>query len=701
MKKAKKQAKSHSSSVHRLVFTILFLLVDGSGILLFTDYLWRSDLYGLKYALLALFIILFSQLSFSFCTAIIGFVSRLNQKLRIGEIQLNLLEIEDNPDLPATALLFPIYNEDVDRVFSGVELTCESLRKRGQEHSFDIFILSDSTDPEIWMQEEAAWVELNRKLEGSGRVYYRHRVENRFKKSGNISDFLENWGKSYRYMVIFDADSLIPADTLIRMVVQMERRPKIGLLQTAPSTIRAETVFGRMQQFSNRMYGPIFTSGLNYWQQSEGNYWGHNAIIRTTAFTENCALPNLPWREPIGGHILSHDFVEAALLRNAGYEVWLATDEDASFEESPQTLSENAKRDRRWCQGNLQHGWLLFADTFLLTSKLHFLNGILSYLGSFFWFWFLVCSTMIMIQFEQSGLTFLPVSGFMRFFDLSMTSNSFILLGMTACLVFASKYLSLLEILVHRKRRRKYGGGIKVFAGVLLETFLSIWLAPLNMLWHTWFVMLIPFGKGSKWNPQQRKAGDMIPLESAIRLHGWHTMVGVFWAGIAYRYGGSFFWWLTPVVIPMILAIPVGMFFTSKTLANLLARFGICSSPEEIVPDGFISELGKGSFPLSNEEELPRASMVRRLFLDPYTNSHHVILQHHRERVESVDLPDETIIEKVVREGLEAIGNHDIHLLLANSDFTYRVHKSLWVTPESALHPTWINQMDEYIRGKR
>jgi membrane glycosyltransferase len=695
-----RDAEFRSSSVQRLIFTILFLLVDGCGILLFTDYLWRSDLYGLKYALLILFFILFSQLSFSFCTVLLGFISRLNRKTGTGEIRLRLLDIEDVTELPATALLFPIYNEDVERVFAGVELTCESLQKRGQEQSFDIFILSDSTDPEIWMHEEAAWVALTRKLKGAGRVYYRHRAENRFKKSGNISDFLENWGKSYRYMVIFDADSLIPADTLIRMVVQMERRPRIGLLQTSPSIIRAETIFGRMQQFSNRFYGPIFTCGLNYWQQNEGNYWGHNAIIRTAAFTENCALPHLPWRAPIGGHILSHDFVEAALLRNAGYEVWLTTDEDVSFEEAPQTLSENAKRDRRWCQGNLQHSWLLFAKAFMLTNKLHFLNGILSYLGSFFWFWFLVCSTMVMVQFEQSGLTFLPVSGFMRFFDLSMTANGFILLGMTALMVFASKYISLLDILVHRKRRQKFGGGLKISIGVLLETFLSIWLAPLNMLWHTWFVILIPFGKGSSWGTQQRKAGDMITLESAIRLHGWQTLIGLFWAWVAYQYGGLFFWWLMPVVVPMILAIPVGMLFTSKKLGTLLSRFGICLTPEEIVPDGFISELGKRSSVSIDRGKSIRTSMVRRLFLDPYANSHHVILQRHRERVEPIDPPDESIIDKVIREGIEAIDNRAIHTLLANSTFTYRIHKKLWLTPESALHTSWIETMDEYIRSK-
>ena len=692
--------ETRSISFHRMVFTIIFLLFDGSGILLFTDYLWRSDLYGLKYALLVLFIILFSQLSFSFAAVVIGFFTRLRQRMNPTEIRLGLIDLNHHEELPATALLFPIYNEDVERVFAGVELTYESLRKRGQEHRFDIFILSDSTDPEVWVQEEAAWLKLNRELEGNGRVYYRHRANNKLQKSGNISDFLENWGSSYPYMVIFDADSLIPAETLIRMVLQMERQPRIGLLQTSPSIVRAETMFGRMQQFSNRFYGPVSTNGLNYWQQSDGNYWGHNAIIRTRAFTENCALPNLPWREPMGGHILSHDFVEAALLRNAGYEVWLAVDEDASYEESPQTLSENAKRDRRWCQGNLQHSWLLFANTFTLVNKLHFLNGILSYLGSFLWFWFMVCSTMVMIQFEQSGLTFLPVSGFMRFFDLSMTANCLILLTMVACMLFASKYLCLLEVVIHAYRRRRFGGVIRVTAGVLLETFLSMWLAPLNMLWHTWFVILIPFGKGSRWGSQQRKAGDMISLESAIRLHGWQTLIGLFWTWIAYRYGGALVWWLLPVTIPMILSIPAGMLFTSTKLASLLTRVGIWRCPEEISPDGFISELGKGLF--RPEENAPESqdSRVGWLLLDPYANSHHVILQRHREGVEKVNLPHEHVVKRIIREGLDAVETQEIRALLANSSLIYQTHKKLWLTPETELHSSWVKLMDDYLRNR-
>ena len=692
--------EGRSTSIRRLLFTALFLLVDGSGILLFTDYLWRSDLYGLKYALLALFVVLFSQLSFSFSAVLLGFFSRLIQRRSEGEIRLGDIEIEPGVELPATALLFPTYNEDVDRFFAGVELTYQSLRKLGRADSFDIFILSDSTDPDVWMREEAAWVKLNRKLEGAGRIYYRHRAKNKLQKSGNISDFLENWGKSYPYMVIFDADSLIPAETLIRMVVKMEREPQIGLLQTSPSIVRAETLFGRMQQFSNRFYGPVSTSGLNYWQQSDGNYWGHNAIIRTHAFMENCALPNLPWREPMGGHILSHDFVEAALLRNAGYEVWLAVDEDASFEESPQTLSENAKRDRRWCQGNLQHSWLLFASTFTWTNKLHFLNGILSYLGSFLWFWFMVCSTMIMIQFEQSGLTFLPVSGFMRFFDLSMTANCLILLGMVASMLFASKYLCVLELLIHHRRRRAFGGFFHITAGVLLETFLSMWLAPLNMLWHTWFVMMIPFGKGSRWGSQQRKAGDMITLESAIRLHGWQMLVGIFWLWIVCKYGGTFVWWLMPVVIPMILAIPVGMLFTSRKLASALGGLGIWRCLEEIAPDGFISELGKGIFCPDTDSAEEQYAGVRRLLLDPYANSHHVILQRHRERVEPIDPPSKSAIRQMIRDGLESVSKSEILALLSNSALTYRIHKTLWLTPESGLHPSWVNQMDDYLRSR-
>ena len=196
-------------------------------------------------------------------------------------------------------------------------------------------------------------MELCRSLIAFGRIYYRHRYENRNRKSDNIHDFLELWGGRYKYFVVLDADSLMCAPALCHLVNKMEKNPQLGILQTVPGMIGAKTGFGRIQQFTNRFYGKVAAAGLDFWQQDGGNYWGHNAIIRTQPFIEYCGLPTLPWREPIGGKILSHDLVEAALMRRGGYEIRLDLNKGDSFEEGPPTCFEMANRDRRWCQGNL------------------------------------------------------------------------------------------------------------------------------------------------------------------------------------------------------------------------------------------------------------------------------------------------------------------------------------------------------------
>src|SRR6185503_12328838 len=223
-----------------------------------------------------------------------------------------------------------------------------------------------------------------------GKIYYRRRLFNEERKSGNVRDFLNTWGKRYRYFVCCDADSVMRGETLVDLVKLMEAHPTTGLIQTVPALVNAESLFGRIQQFANRLYAPIFIAGLNFWTQAFGNYWGHNAIIRTEPFMKYCDLPQLPGRKPFGGQILSHDFVEAALLVKNHWRVWLAYDLEESYEEIPPGLIEYAQRDRRWCQGNMQHIAILFARGLRGVSRLHLLFGIFGYLSGPLWLMFLI-----------------------------------------------------------------------------------------------------------------------------------------------------------------------------------------------------------------------------------------------------------------------------------------------------------------------
>ena len=278
----------------------------------------------------------------------------------------------------------------MSRVFEGIRVIFRSVEATGQLEHFDFFILSDSDRPQQWIQEEVAWVELCKQVGGFGKIFYRKRRQAINKKAGNVADFLRRWGKSYRYMVVLDADSIMTGKALVSLTAMMEKNPSVGIIQTAPKIVRGDTLYSRLQAFANRLYSPLFLAGVNYWQQHEGNYWGHNAIIRIQPFMDHCALPALPGSEPFGGRILSHDFVEAALMRKAGWAVWLAHDLEGSYEEGPPTLIDGAKRDRRWCQGNLQHLWLLTAKGFLPANRYHLFMGVIGYVSSPLWLLFLV-----------------------------------------------------------------------------------------------------------------------------------------------------------------------------------------------------------------------------------------------------------------------------------------------------------------------
>jgi hypothetical protein len=107
------------------------------------------------------------------------------------------------------------------------------------------------------------------------------------------------------------------AETLIALASAMEDDQKAGLIQTVPRLVGGRTLLQHLTQFASGTYGPAVASGIAFWHRDQGNYWGHNAIIRTAAFASSAGLPELSGRKPFGGHILSHDFVEAVLLQRA------------------------------------------------------------------------------------------------------------------------------------------------------------------------------------------------------------------------------------------------------------------------------------------------------------------------------------------------------------------------------------------------
>src|ERR1700758_5520707 len=355
--------------------TLVTLGVAAIGFWLFSDILGSPGWSPIKVLELAVFSVLFTTLAFGFTQAFVGFLV-----LAEGHEPLKITNtLDEKTPLASTAVVMPVFNEDVGTVFGNIRTLYRSLQNRGELEMFEFYILSDSTLPERLVEEEVAWADLCRQTNGFGRIHYRRRKVPVNRKSGNIADFCRRWGHRHRYMVVFDADSVMTGESVSSLVRLMEVNPRAGIIQTMPKLVGSETLFGRIQQFASRLYSPLFAAGLNFWQQGAGNYWGHNAIIRVSPFLTSCGLPELPGREPLGGRVLSHDFVEAALMRDAGWEVWFAYDLEGSYEGLPPNLTEYVKRDRRWCQGNLQHMWFLLAEKIRPVSRLHLIQGILAY----------------------------------------------------------------------------------------------------------------------------------------------------------------------------------------------------------------------------------------------------------------------------------------------------------------------------------
>src|SRR5260221_1670634 len=345
----------YSKFIRRSVFAGLVACSTAIATALMVDIIGAGGFNAVTVSILVLFTISFGWIACSFWTALLGFIVRVagGDPASLGWAGAT------TPLRERTALVMPIYNEDPVRVPAGLEATLRGLLLASDAGHFDAFVLSDTTDPKIAEEEQQAVLTLRRRIGDRIPIYYRRRQRNHGRKAGNIADFCERWGGAYAHMVVLDADSVMSGSTLVALAGLMEAHPDAGIIQTGPVPTNPETVFARILQFGSRLYGPVLSSGLAFWQLGDANYWGHNAIIRVAAFTEHCGLPVLPGSAPLGGEILSHDFVEAALIRRAGWKVWIVPELEGSYEELPANVIDYAKRDRRWCQGNLQHARLL------------------------------------------------------------------------------------------------------------------------------------------------------------------------------------------------------------------------------------------------------------------------------------------------------------------------------------------------------
>jgi membrane glycosyltransferase len=627
----------------------------------------------LERAIVLLFALLFLWLSAGFWIALTGFVMRL----RGGDpfAPGARFAVTDAP-LPLDAriaVVYPVYHEDVQRTLAGLRATWLDLARTGEIARFDFFVLSDSRDPEIWLQEREACHHLAVLLGARGRVHYRRRPLNLNRKTGNVADFLRRWGRDFRYLIVMDADSVMAGETLVRMAQLMEVQPRIGILQTAPTLINAVSPHARVQQFASQLYGPLFTAGLAALQLGDAVFWGHNAIIRTDAFMRHCGLPRLRGAGFLSGSVLSHDFVEAAYLCRAGYEIWLDPTLSGSHEESPPTLDDELARDRRWAHGNLQHLYFLFRRGFTMAHRIAFANGIMAYLSSLLWFLYIVFITI-----ELARFTLWPIEYFPEPYSLFPSWPELRpgwALGLAASVLFVlflPKLLAVAELLWTPVRRREFGGMRQIFGSLLLESLVSMLLAPIRMLAHTRHVLTTLLNIEVRWAGQNRT--DEISWWQAWRLHGPGCVLALGWSGFAWWVQPMFFYWSLPIAVPLVLAAPLSVWLSRFEAGQALRRRGLLCTAGEVMPTAVIRDLQEAPELVANGP----LGVFESVVLDPARNHFHQMLARVRSDHPGRALRRLALIKRCCEAGPQALSRNDKTWLLEDREALAALHHAVW-----------------------
>jgi membrane glycosyltransferase len=535
----------------------------------------------LEWVQLGLTSILFLWLSMAFWTAIIGFLLKLFRRDPLSFAREQNAPKSSTPVEKRHAIIMPVYNEETRRIMAGFEATVLEIAATHASESFDFYMLSDTQDQTLLAAEASLWLGMVERLPECfrSRCFYRNRTRNLGRKVGNIKDFCQRWGYQYESMIVLDADSIMSGCKMLELVQRIEANQKVGLIQTIPMPVRQKTFFGRFVQFAAHVYSPMLATGLSFWQGDCANYWGHNAVIRVKAFVETCGLPPLVGRQPFGGDILSHDFVEAALLRRANWQVFLLCDAQGSYEEVPSNIIDYATRDRRWVQGNMQHLSIVGTTGIRITNRLHFVFGAFAYASSILLLLMLLAGTAdALVQAFTTPVYF--TSTYQLFPTWLITKQNVMIttLWVTIALLFLPKLLGILITFI--QRRSEFGGGFTFLKSAVIEFIFAVLLAPLMMLFHSYFVVNVLAGKSVSWEAQARE-GRMIPWRQAIRFSLIPTFVGVLWASVTAIYTLTLFYWLLPVLLGLIFSAPIIRLSSSNGIGAWCLHKGILLiSPE-------------------------------------------------------------------------------------------------------------------------
>ncbi|MEM1428249.1 MAG: glucans biosynthesis glucosyltransferase MdoH [Pseudomonadota bacterium] len=532
----------------------------GVGVAL-ADWFALGGLSGLEGTLLCLITMTFFWVCLSVAVAGIGIVRLFSRPAP---------RIAEGSDALSVALLVPIYNEEPSDVFGNAAAMLEELDTIDHPHGYTLFILSDTRDPDIAAAELRAFATLRARFLGTAEIHYRRRAENTDKKVGNLAEWVERWGGAYEAMLVLDADSLMSGDAIVALTDELAADPAVGLIQSFPRLFGASTVFGRVQQFATTIYGAALAEGLATWSDREGNYWGHNAIIRTAAYASCAGLPRVDTLRSKGALILSHDFVEAGLLRRAGWGVRFVPRITGSYEEVPPTLVDFVRRDRRWCQGNLQHLTLLAARGFHPVTRFHLFHGAMSYLLSPAWFALVVIWALIGTGEDQNVIRYFSGANPQVVWPEMSHFNSLSLLLFMYAMLLAPKLCGALVLRRSGLRMKDLGGTAQFVLSFATEVVLSVLYAPILMVQQTVAVARTALGFRERWAPQSRRGGNH-GWGTLLRFHLLETITGALLvAGMA---TGVVSLWLLPIATSLAFAVPLSALSALElTRSSWLAR---------------------------------------------------------------------------------------------------------------------------------
>jgi membrane glycosyltransferase len=570
-----RRAAADALTVRRIIFAGLVLATILVLMGLATHALSVGGLDALDVVLLALFLVTLPWTVIGFWNAAIGFVIMRFARNPAAAVTAAAGHIRgDEPITASVAIMCCIRNEPPARVIRNLAPMLEGLAAAGIGKSFHLYVLSDTSDPVTAAEEEASFAALTEAWRRRIAVTYRRRTENSGFKAGNIRDFCERFGANHEFAVTLDADSFIPASAVLRMVRIMQVSPEIGLLQGLVVGMPSTSAFARIFQFGMRLGMFSYTIGGAWWQGDCGPHWGHNSVIRLIPFIKHCHIPMLPTDgflgDVLGGHVLSHDQIEAVLLRRAGYEVRVLVDEHLGWEENPPTLLEFVRRDIRWCQGNMQYWHFMMLPGLKFVSRYQLAFAILMFLGSPAWMLLMVLGTWGVARADRPSDFVSPGSGLAVLILVLITW-------------FAPKIATTTDVMLRPAARKAFGGGLRFLSSVASETVFFILLSPIMWFEHTVFLAALPFGVRVGWGGQSRD-DHAVPLSLAVRRLWPQTLLG--WGVIGTLAMTA------PAAIPvallvaggLALAIPMAVITADPAIGRWALRVGLGRLPEETLP---------------------------------------------------------------------------------------------------------------------